>query len=164
MTLHRYLTVINLTVLMLLAETSYADDRNNNRGRNHYIDDRSSHNSHYVDIRRHDDRGRVVYREPRYIASFTSEPIRGGSSRRTRIIENPYANRIVTGITIRGIDRDFVHVEDIIAYPYRTRLSPLGFTLSKQHPPRYIRTNDYIEYISVAAKRKEYFVVTFHYD
>ena len=100
----------------------------------------------------------------RGFGSFTSHPIRGGSSRRTRIIENPYSNRLVTGITLTGLDNDIVHIKDIIAYPARQFLSPLGYTLSIHHPQRFINTGHYIDYISVKAKRKEYFTVTFHYD
>lgn len=96
--------------------------------------------------------------------SYTSEPIRGGSSRRTRIIGNPYSDRLVTGITLTGIDNDIVHIEDVVAYPGRQFLSPLGYTLSAYTPPRFINTGHYIDYISVAAKRREYFTVTFHYD
>lgn len=97
-------------------------------------------------------------------ASYTSPPFRGGSSRRTRVIENPYSNRIVTGITLTGIDNHAVHIEDVISYPGRYLLSPLGYSLSQYHPPRYINTGHFIDYISVQAKRKEYFTVTFHYD
>ncbi len=97
-------------------------------------------------------------------ASFTSEPIRGGSSRRTRIIVNPFSDRIVTGITLTGIDNNYVHIEDVISYPGRYLLSPLDYTLSAYQPPGYINTGHYIDYISVKAKRKEYFTVTFHYD
>ncbi|MFK7863590.1 MAG: hypothetical protein AB8B95_05105 [Pseudohongiellaceae bacterium] len=96
--------------------------------------------------------------------SYTSPPLRGGSSRRTRIIENPYSDRLVTGITLTGIDNDPVHIRDVVAYPGRQRLSPLRYSLSQYSPPRFINTYDYIDYISVAAKRKEYFTVTFHYD
>ena len=96
--------------------------------------------------------------------SFTSQPIRGGSSRRTRIIDNPYADRRVTGITLTGIDNDIVHVEDVVGYPGRYFISHRGYTLSGHHPERFINTNGYIDYISVKAKRKEYFTVTFHYD
>lgn len=161
MTTNRAITLVFSLVLTLFAGSSFADHQH----RGHRGHDRhQTHDNHYVVTRRHDSRAVHSYHSPRHVSSFTSEAIRGGSSRRTRIIENPYANRIVTGITIHGIGRDYVHIEDVMAYPYRKRLSPLAFTLSKQHPPRYIRTNDYIEYISVAAKRKEYFVVTFHYD
>ncbi|MDA1370513.1 MAG: hypothetical protein O2971_07110 [Proteobacteria bacterium] len=96
--------------------------------------------------------------------SFTSPPIRGGKSRRTRIVENPYAGREVTGITLTGIDNDIVHIEDVISYPGRYRLSPLGYTLSVFHPQRYIGTGVFIDYISVQAKHREYFTVTFHYN
>ena len=96
--------------------------------------------------------------------SYTSQPVRGGSSRRTRIIENPYSNRLVTGITLTGIDNDFVHLEDVIAYPARRQINHRDFTLSSYHPPQFINTRGHIDYISVQAKRKEYFTVTFHYD
>lgn len=97
-------------------------------------------------------------------ASFTSEPIRGGSSRRTRIIANPFSDRIVTGITLTGIDNGCVHIKDVVSYPGRYLVSPLGYTLSAYQPLSYINTGHYIDYISVAAKRREYFTVTFHYD
>lgn len=106
-------------------------------------------------------------REPRrdyYTASYTSPPLRGGSSRRTRIVENPFSDRLVTGITLTGIDNRPVHLRDIVGYPGRFLLSPLGYTLSQYERPRFINTRHYIDYISVAAKRKEYFTVTFHYD
>ncbi|MFT6093521.1 MAG: hypothetical protein ACJA2Q_001421 [Pseudohongiellaceae bacterium] len=96
--------------------------------------------------------------------SYTSPPLRGGSSRRTRIIENPYADRLVTGITLTGLDRQQVHIKDVVAYPDRYLLSPLNYSLSQYDRPRFINTQNYIDYISVAAKRKEHFTVTFHYD
>lgn len=96
--------------------------------------------------------------------SFTSQPLRGGSSRRTRVIENPYSDRLVTGITLTGVDNRPVHIRDVVAYPGRQLLSPLAYSLSQFSPPRFINTYNYIDYISVAAKRKEYFTVTFHYD
>ena len=96
--------------------------------------------------------------------SYTSPPLRGGSSRRTRIIENPYSHRLVTGITLTGIDDGIVHLKDVVAYPGRYHVSPLAYTLSAFHPSRFISTGGFIDYISVAAKRKEYFTVTFHYD
>ena len=96
--------------------------------------------------------------------SYTSPPLRGGSSRRTRIIQNPYSNRMVTGITLTGIDDDIVLIKDVVTYPGRHHLSPLGYTLSGHLPPHHINTWQYVDYISVAAKRKEYFTVTFHYD
>lgn len=96
--------------------------------------------------------------------SYTSPPVRGGSSRRTRIIENPYGNRIVTGITLTGVDNDIVHIKDVISYPRRQLISPFSYSLSAYRPSSYINTGDYIDYISVQAKRKEYFTVTFHYD
>lgn len=96
--------------------------------------------------------------------SYTSPPLRGGSSRRTRIIENPYADRLVTGITLTGVDNRQVHIKDVVAYPGRYLLSPLAYSLSQYDRPRFINTQNYIDYVSVAAKRKEYFTVTFHYD
>lgn len=99
-----------------------------------------------------------------YGSSYTSQPVRGGSSRRTRIIENPYSNRLVTGITLTGIDNDIVHIKDVISYPHRQLISPFSYTLSAYEPSRFINTRNYIDYISVQAKRKEYFTVTFHYD
>ena len=96
--------------------------------------------------------------------SYTSPPLRGGSSRRTRIIENPYSDRIVTGITLTGIDNGIVHIEDVVSYPGRYFLSPLDYTLSGYLAERYINTGHHIDYISVKAKRKEYFTVTFHYE
>ncbi len=134
------------------------DDRRRRRG--YHV--RSYDN--YNDSRRHgrnfgfSDRADYGYR------SYTSQPMRGGSSRRTRIIENPYSDRIVTGITLTGIDNDFVHIKDVVSYPGRYFLSPLRYTLSRYLPARYINTGHYIDYISVAAKRKEYFTVTFHYE
>lgn len=96
--------------------------------------------------------------------SYTSPPLRGGSSRRTRIIENPYSDRLVTGITLTGVDSREVHIRDVVAYPGRQLVSPLAYSLSQYSRPRFINTYNYIDYISVAAKRKEYFTVTFHYD
>ncbi len=95
--------------------------------------------------------------------SFTSQPVRGGDSRRTRIIENPFPNRRVTGVTLTGIDNDVVHIEDVVAYPRRQIISHRGYSLSIYHPERHINTRGFIDYISVQAKRKEYFTVTFHY-
>lgn len=97
-------------------------------------------------------------------ASFTSEPIRGGSSRRTRIIANPYPNRPLTGISFTGIDHDVVHINDVITYPRKRLISHTGYSLSLYHPSRFLNTRGYVDYISVKAKRKEYFTVTFHYD
>ena len=96
--------------------------------------------------------------------SFTSEPIRGGSSRRTRIIENPYPNRPVTGISFTGIERDAVHINDVITYPRKRLISHTGYSLSLYHPSQFLTTRGYVDYISVKAKRREYFTVTFHYD
>jgi len=134
-------------------------EENHNRyySGNHYSN-RNYSNRHY-------DRGfRPGPRDIYGPASFTSEPIRGGSSRRTRVIANPYSNRVVTGITLTGIDNNYVHIKDVVGYPGRHLLSPLGYTLSAYEPPRFINTGHYIDYISVAAKRREYFTVTFHYD
>jgi len=97
-------------------------------------------------------------------ASFTSEPIRGGSSRRTRIIENPYPNRPLTGVSFTGIEHDAVHINDVITYPRRRLISHTGYSLSLYHPSRFLNTRGYVDYISVKAKRKEYFTVTFHYE
>lgn len=99
-----------------------------------------------------------------FAASYTSEPIRGGSSRRTRVIENPYPNRPLTGITFTGIDRDVVHINDVISYPRKQLLSRRGYSLSLYHPSRFLSARGYVDYISVKAKRKEYFTVTFHYQ
>lgn len=96
--------------------------------------------------------------------SYTSQPLRGGSSRRTRIIENPYAGRFVTGSTLTGINTNQVHIKDVVAYPGRFLLSPLAYSLSQYDRPRFINTQTYIDCISVAAKWKEFFTVTFHYD
>lgn len=97
-------------------------------------------------------------------ASFTSEPIRGGSSRRTRIIENPYPNRPLTGVSFTGIEHDAVHINDVITYPRKRLISHTGYSLSLYHPSRFLNARGYVDYISVKAKRKEYFTVTFHYE
>lgn len=97
-------------------------------------------------------------------ASFTSEPIRGGSSRRTRIVENPYPNRPLTGISFTGIEHDAVHINDVITYPRKRLISRSGYSLSLYHPSRFLNARGYVDYISVKAKRKEYFTVTFHYE
>lgn len=97
-------------------------------------------------------------------ASFTSEPIRGGSSRRTRIIANPYPNRPLTGVSLTGIDHDAVHINDVITYPRKRLISHTGYSLSLYHPSRFLNARGYVDYISVKAKRKEYFTVTFHYE
>jgi len=96
--------------------------------------------------------------------SFTSEPVRGGSSRRTRIIENPYPGRPVTGVSFTGIDHDAVHINDVITYPRRRLISHSGYSLSLYHPSQFLNTRGYVNYISVKAKRREYFTVTFHYE
>ncbi len=126
--------------------TSNRNDSYGNRSHNDSFDNRHS--------------GRHGYGE----SSYTSEPIRGGSSRRTRVIDNPYPNRPVTGLTFTGIEHEAVHVKDVISYPRKRLISPRGYSLSLHHPSRFIRTRGYIDYISVQAKRKEYFTVTFHYD
>jgi hypothetical protein len=121
----------------------------------------------YAGNKRNDFRANEYRRENRreYRSfSYTSPPLRGGSSRRTRIIENPYADRLVTGITLTGVDSHQVHIKDIVAYPGRYLISPFGYSLSQYDRPRFISTASYINHISVAAKRKEYFTVTFHYD
>lgn len=121
----------------------------------------------YMNSRRsnfRDNQKRRIDRQEYRSFSYTSTPLRGGSSRRTRIIENPYADRLVTGITLTGLDSRRVHVKDVVAYPGRYLLSPLAYSLSQYERPRFINTLNYIDYISVAAKRKEYFTVTFHYD
>ncbi len=151
-----------------LLELSYfflEDERNYSLVADHSKSRRDRYRSyHGVDNRdRHYRSGAPRGRDFAY-NSYTSPPLRGGSSRRTRIIENPYSDRLVTGITLTGIDDDIVHLKDLVAYPGRYFLSPLGYTLSAYHPPRHINAGSYIDYISVAAKRKEYFTVTFHYD
>ena len=130
------------------------------RRRDHHLEYRQD----YREPSRHDQNFAHAHRNDYGFRSHTSQPIRGGSSRRTRVIENPYSDRLVTGITLTGIDNDYIHVKDVIAYPARQYLSPLAYTLSRFHPPRFINTGHYIDYISVQAKRKEYFTVTFHYD
>ncbi|MEX0963566.1 MAG: hypothetical protein WDZ52_05930 [Pseudohongiellaceae bacterium] len=98
------------------------------------------------------------------LASFTSAPIRGGSSRRTRIIENPYPNRPINGISFSGIDHHAVHINDVITYPRKRLISHQSYSLSLHHPKRLLSTRGYVDYISVKAKRKEYFTVTFYYQ
>ena len=97
-------------------------------------------------------------------ASYTSEPIRGGSSRRTRIIENPYPNRPLRGVSFTGIEHDAAHINDVITYPRKRLISRSGYSLSLYHPSRFLNARGYVDYISVKAKRKEYFTVTFHYE
>ena len=109
-------------------------------------------------------RGRHSGRDDYSRASFTSEPVRGGSSRRTRIIANPYPNRPLTGISFAGIDHDAVHINDVITYPRKRLISHTGYSLSLYHPSRFLNARGYVDYISVKAKRKEYFTVTFHYE
>ena len=96
--------------------------------------------------------------------SITSEPIRGGSSRRTRIVTNPYPNRALSGISFTGIDRGTAHINDVITYPHKRLISRRGYSLSIFEPSRFLSTRGYVDYISVKAKRKEYFTVTFHYE
>jgi len=108
--------------------------------------------------------GRHSSRDGYLGASFTSDPVRGGSSRRTRIIENPYPNRPVTGVSFTGIDHDAVHINDVITYPRKRLISYTGYSLSLYHPSQFLNTRGYVDYISVKAKRKEYFTVTFHYE
>lgn len=134
------------------------DDRRSRRSREY----RRSYNSQFIPNYK---RGQKRSDNPGHgMHSYTSPPVRGGSSRRTRIIENPYANRIVTGVTLTGVDNNIVHIKDVISYPHRQLISPFSYSLSAYQPSRYINTRDYIDYISVQAKRKEYFTVTFHYD
>ncbi len=127
---------------------NYSIDRDSNRGR--LTPSRKHHESN---SNRHG-----------FAASFTSAPIRGGSSRRTRIIENPYPGRPISGISFTGIDHDAVHINDVITYPRKRLISHRGYSLSLYHPSPFIGTRGYVDYISVKAKRKEYFTVTFHYD
>ena len=108
--------------------------------------------------------GRNSNRDGYSQASFTSDPVRGGNSRRTRIIENPYPNRPVTGVSFTGIDHDAAYINDVITYPRKRLISYTGYSLSLQHPSQFFNTRGYVDYISVKAKRKEYFTVTFHYE
>ncbi len=125
----------------------------------------SNYNNFYrSSYRNHGLGGRYSNRHNYAGASYTSEPIRGGSKRRTRVIDNPYPNRPITGITFTGIDDDAVHIKDVISYPRKRLLSPRGYSLSLHHPDRFFNTRGYVNYISVKAKRREYFTVTFHYD
>ncbi len=111
----------------------------------------------------YDNRGRNSNRHG-FGPSYTSEPIRGGSSRRTRIIENPYPGRAITGISFTGIDHDVVHINDVITYPRKRKISHHGYSLSLYHPSPLLSARGYVDFISVKAKRREYFTVTFHYD
>ena len=108
--------------------------------------------------------GRNSNRDGYSQTSFTSDSVRGGSSRRTRIIENPYPNRPVTGVSFTGIDHDAAHINDVIIYPRKRLISYTGYSLSLHHPSQFFNTREYVDYISVKAKRKEYFTVTFHYE
>lgn len=96
--------------------------------------------------------------------SVTSEPIRGGSSRRTRLVTNPYPNRALSGISFTGIDRGDFHINDVITYPSKRLISRRGYYLSLFEPSQFLNTRGYVDSISVKAKRKEYFTVTFHYE
>lgn len=176
-------TLVSLATTVLLASSAaYADD---DRRRNdaedlllnvvtdvalHATLDRPQRSRHGREVDRgHDNSardfgGRHSSRDGYGGASFTSEPIRGGSSRRTRIIENPYPNRPVSGISFTGIDHDAVHINDVITYPRKRLISHTGYSLSLYHPSRFLNTRGYVDYISVKAKRKEYFTVTFHYE
>lgn len=136
------------------------------------VDDRRGRSRHDRDFNRDRDwswgdrnfRGRDFDRPGYGGASYTSDPIRGGSSRRTRIVENPYPNRPVTGISFTGIERNPVHINDVITYPRKRLISRHGYSLSLYHPSRFLNTRGYVDYISVKAKRREHFTVTFHYD
>lgn len=133
-----------------------------------------SHRERRIDDRHKtgSDHGRGDYRRDFYrgdgrgafAASYTSEPIRGGSSRRTRVIENPFPGRPITGISFTGIERGEVHINDVIVYPRKRLISHRGYSLSVHHPSPFLSARGYVDYISVKAKRKEYFTVTFHYD
>lgn len=125
---------------------------------------RSRHGREYRDNSARSFGGRHSNRDGYGGASYTSDPIRGGSSRRTRIVENPYPNRPLTGISFTGIDHDAVHINDVISYPRKRLISRAGYSLSLYHPSRFLNTRGYVDYISVKAKRKEYFTVTFHYE
>ncbi len=160
--------LLDLTANYLLYDNHFervSDDRRRRRG--YHVE---THND-YSYSRRHgrnfgySDRGiRQPHRADFGHRSYTSQPIRGGSSRRTRIIVNPYSDRIVTGITLTGIDSDIVHIKDVVSYPGRYIVGPLGYTLSGYLPERHINSGHYIDYISVAAKHRKYFTVTFHYQ
>ncbi|PCJ25894.1 MAG: hypothetical protein COA96_06505 [SAR86 cluster bacterium] len=153
-------------ILLAQSDHRYRANRNRNHrnSRTHSYDQRHQNHatSSYADRQRHS--YNQSSRRDFSMHSFTSQPLRGGSSRRTRIIENPYSNRMVTGITLTGIDNEVVHIKNVIAYPERQLVSPLGYSLSAHHRERFINTRAYIDYISVQAKRKEYFTVTFHYN
>ncbi|MFT5842632.1 MAG: hypothetical protein ACI80L_001420 [Pseudohongiellaceae bacterium] len=130
-------------------------------------DQRSRHGREYRGDRDNSARGfsgRHSNRDGYSQASFTSEPVRGGSSRRTRIVDNPHPNRAVTGVSFTGIDHDAVHINDVITYPRKRLISHTAYSLSLYHPSQYLDTRGYVDYISVKAKRKEYFTVTFHYE
>lgn len=181
-------TLISLAAALILGSSAaYADHgRRNNDVENlllnvasafldteaaHYaILDRDQRSRHGREYRRDRDNsardfgGRHSNRDSYSGASFTSEPVRGGNSRRTRIIENPYPNRAVTGVSFTGIDHDAVHINDVITYPRKRLISYRGYSLSLYHPSQFLNTRGYVDYISVKAKRKEYFTVTFHYE
>ena len=81
--------------------------------------------------------------------SVTSEPIRGGSSRRTRIVSNPYPNRALRGISFTGIDRGAFHINDIITYPSKRLISRRGYSLSLFEPSQFLNTRGYVDYIAL---------------
>jgi len=132
--------------------------------------DRSQRSRHGHEYRRDRDNpargfsGRHSNRDGYSQASFTSDPVRGGSSRRTRVIENLYPNRAVTGVSFTGIDHDAVHINDVVTYPRKRLINYTGYSLSLHNPSQFFNTRGYVDYISVKAKRKEYFTVTFHYE
>lgn len=177
------LTLISLSTAAILASSAaYADhDRRNNATQDSLLSvvadtllhatldrpQRSRHGRGYRQDRDYSARnfaGRHSDRDGYSGSSFTSEPVRGGSSRRTRIISNPYPNRPVTGVSFTGIDHDAVHINDVITYPRKRLISHTGYSLSLYHPSRFLNARGYVDYISVKAKRKEYFTVTFHYE
>ncbi len=63
-----------------------------------------------------------------------------------------------------GIDHEAVHINDVITYPRKRVISRRGYSLSLYHPSAFLATRGYVDYISVKAKRREYFTVTFHYE
>ena len=81
--------------------------------------------------------------------SVTSEPIRGGSSRRTRLVTNPYPNRALRGISFTGIDRGAFHINDIITYPSKRLISRRGYSLSLFEPSQFLNTRGYVDYIAL---------------
>ena len=179
-------TLIPLAATLILGSTAaYADHGNNNvedlqlnvastflatEAVQHAVldrDQRSRYGHDYLHDRNNPARnldGRHSNRGSYGGASFTSEPIRGGSSRRTRIIENPYPNRPLSGVSFIDIEHDVVHINDVITYPRKRLISHTGYSLSLYHPSRFLNSRGYVDYISIKAKRKEYFTVTFHYE